>query len=280
MFAAAAALGLAIGVVIGGLGGGGGVLTVPALVYMLGQNAQNATTSSVIVVGISAAVAVLARIRGGGVDWRIGIGLGVAGIPAAYFGTLLNHHVSQPVLLLAFAALTIVAAAAMLLNDRSNRSPDNIDNDAEPEPASAGADGTRTAVESRTETRRSSTAATIVKVVLCGAAVGFLTGFLGVGGGFLVVPALVIVLRMPMTPAVGTSLLVIVLNSISSVASRLGVLHLDWHVIAPFTLAAVVGTIIGKRVADKLSGNTLTTSFAVMLLAVGIFVGVQSVIAL
>ncbi len=72
----------------------------------------------------------------------------------------------------------------------------------------------------------------------------------------------------------------IVLNSISSVASRLGTMHLDWHVIAPFTIAAVVGTLIGKRVADKLSGATLTNAFAVMLVAVGIFVGVQSLIAL
>jgi uncharacterized membrane protein YfcA len=73
MLAVAAALGLVMGVVIGGLGGGGGVLTVPALVYVLGQSAQDATTSSIVVVGITAVVGALARVRGGGVDWRNGI---------------------------------------------------------------------------------------------------------------------------------------------------------------------------------------------------------------
>ncbi|GAY10965.1 sulfite exporter TauE/SafE family protein [Pseudonocardia sp. N23] len=277
MLALAAALGLVMGVVIGGLGGGGGVLTVPALVYVLGQNAQDATTSSLIIVGITAAVGAAARIKGRGVDWRNGIALGVIGIPAAYLGTLLNHHVSQPVLLLAFAALTIVAAAAMLLNARREPDPDTDTEDTTSvSPSSPGA----TATALRKRPARSALLLTAGEVVACGAAVGFLTGFLGVGGGFLVVPALVIVLRMPMALAVGTSLLVIVLNSISSMVSRFGVTHLDWHVIAPFTIAAVLGTLLGKRVADRLSGATLTKSFAGMLVAVGIFVGIQSLIAL
>lgn len=182
-------------------------------------------------------------------------------------------------LLLAFAALTIVAAAAMLLNNASQRSPDNPD-ETESGAATSGSGRTGTAVETRPDTRRGQLIATTSKVVVCGTAVGFLTGFLGVGGGCLVVPALVIVLRMPMALAVGTSLLIIALNSISSVASRIGVRHLDWHVIAPFTIAALVGAIIGKRVADKLSGDAMTTSFAVMLVAVGPFVGIQSLIAL
>lgn len=276
MIALAAALGVVMGVVIGGLGGGGGVLTVPALVYVLGQNAQDATTSSVIIVGITAAVGAVARIRGGGVDWRRGIALGIVGIPAAYLGTLLNHHVSQPVLLLAFAALTIVAAAAMLLNARGGSSEPAAENPDPNSPTASG--GTATAVRTRPD--RAELLLTVAKVIACGAAVGFLTGFLGVGGGFLVVPALVIVLRMPMALAVGTSLLVIVLNSMSSVVSRLGVMHLDWHVIAPFTIAAVLGTLIGKRVADRLSGAALTKSFAVMLVAVGLFVGIQSLVTL
>lgn len=275
MLAAALVLGLVMGVVIGGLGGGGGVLTVPALVYVLGQNARDATTSSVIIVGITAAVGAVTRIRGGGVDWRTGIALGAVGVPAAYLGTLLNRHVDQPVLLLAFAALTIVAATAMLLDARgAHRSADPGDGPAG-SPAGAG-----TALETRRHADRSRLLTLLVKIVLCGASVGFLTGFLGVGGGFLVVPALVIVLRMPIATAIGTSLLAIAINSISSIASRLGTMNLDWHVIAPFTVAAVVGTFLGKRVADKLSGATLTTAFAVMLVAVGIFVGAQSLVAL
>jgi uncharacterized membrane protein YfcA len=276
MLALAAALGLVMGVVIGGLGGGGGVLTVPALVYVLGQGAQAATTSSVIIVGIAAAVGAVARIRGAGVDWRNGIALGVVGIPAAYWGTLLNRHVGQPVLLLAFAGLTVVAAVAMLLNARGS---DELPEAEESDRSNSGA-RTRSALVTLSRTDRSQLVLTVLKVIACGAAVGFLTGFLGVGGGFLVIPVLVIAFRMPMALAIGTSLLVIVLNSISSVVSRFGEMHLDWRVIAPFTIAAVVGTLIGKRVADKLSGAALTRSFAVMLLAVGIFVAVESLVAL
>jgi hypothetical protein len=275
----AAVLGLVVGVVIGALGGGGGVLTVPALVYLLGQSAHDATTGSVIIVGVTAAVGALARLRGRGVDWRYGIAFGVIGIPSAYLGTLLNHSVRQPVVLLAFAALTTLAAAAMLMNPRTG---DGGGSDPCDRP---GGSGGRTAsmpvaLGAAPGIRVRQFATVLAEVVLCGGAVGFLTGFLGVGGGFLVVPALVIVMRMPMTLAIGTSLLIIALNSISSLASRVGALQLDWHVIAPFTLVAVAGALIGKRVADSLSGATLTRSFAVMLLVVGIFVGFQSVSAL
>ena len=89
-------------------------------------------------------------------------------------------------------------------------------------------------------------------VVGCGAAVGFLTGFLGVGGGFLVLPVLVIALRMPVTAAIGTSLLIMVLNAAAALASRSGDLSVDWAVVVPFTLASVVGTLLGRRVADRL----------------------------
>lgn len=267
----AALLGLAVGLVIGGLGGGGGVLTVPALVYVLGQGAQDATTASVVIVGISALVGVLARLRRrSGVaelDLRRGLLLGLAGLPAAYLGTLLNQHVAPPVLLLSFALLTVVAAVAMLLDARRTRPA------APPEPSAPGGGTTAVAAPPRL-------LVTAVKVVGSGAAVGFLTGFLGVGGGFLAVPALVLVLRMPMRTAVGTSLLLIVLNSASALVSRLGALHLDWHVVLPFTVAAVVATLLGKRVADRLSGRTLTVAFSLVLIAVGLSVGVESLLAL
>jgi uncharacterized membrane protein YfcA len=262
--AATAALGLVIGAVIGGFGGGGGVLTVPALVYLLGRSAQEATAGSVVIVGVASLVGALARLRGG-IDWRTGIGFGTVGIPAALLGTALNHRVPQPVLLLAFAALTVLAATAMLLDRRGGTDA------ARPEPPGHGS-------AIGLSTRRRVT--TVAKVVVCGAAVGFLTGFLGVGGGFLVVPALVIALHLPMDLAVGTSLLVIAANSAASAVSRIGATQLDWTVIAPFALAAVVGTVLGKRVAGKLSGAVLQTAFAVMLLAVGVFVGVESVAAL
>jgi uncharacterized membrane protein YfcA len=275
---AAAGLGLLIGVVIGGLGGGGGVLTVPVLVYLLGQTAQDATTSSVIIVGITAVAGALARVRGG-VAWGTALAFGAVGIPAAYLGTRLNQHAAEPVLLLSFAGLTMVAATAMLLNGRGHdeAEPDRDDQEAAEREGPASA----TLLTTRPTVRAPRRIASGVKVVTCGLAVGFLTGFLGVGGGFLVVPALVIALRMPMTLAIGTSLMIIGLNSVSSFIPRLGVVaELDWHVIVPFTVAAIVGTIAGKRVSDRFSGTTLSRAFAVLLVVVGGFVAVESLVAL
>jgi len=147
-------------------------------------------------------------------------------------------------------------------------------------PAPVEQGGTATTILTRTDTEVRQVLGSLARVVVCGVAVGFLTGFLGVGGGFLVVPALVIALRMPMTLAVGTSLLIIAMNSASSLVSRLGVAHPDWRVVAPFAVAAVAGALIGKRVGERLSAATLTTSFAVLLLLVGLAVGVQSTLAL
>jgi uncharacterized protein len=261
MLVVAAGLGLAIGLVIGALGGGGGVLTVPLLVYALGLTAQSATTSSIVIVGVTALFGTLARRRGNVIDWRTGLAFGALGVPTAYLGTLLNHRVDQRVLLLAFAAITVVAAVAMLIDSRSG----------DPEHAPAGrSGGTATAV-------RSGLLATAAKVVVSGLVVGFMTGFLGVGGGFLVVPALVIILRMPMTSAIGTSLLIITLNAVSSLGARLGSpLHLDWRIVVPFTVLAVVGSLLGRRVAARFSGDTLTRAFAVMLILVGGLVAAQT----
>jgi uncharacterized protein len=225
-------------------------------------------------VGVTAVVGALTRIRSGGVDLRTAAGFGVVGIPAAYLGTLLSHRVAQPVLLLAFALLTLAAAGALLLNSRHGASADCGN-----APVPVGQRGAATTVATRTDTEVRHMLRSLAWVV-CGVAVGFLTGFLGVGGGFLVVPALVIALRMPMTLAVGTSLLIIAMNSASSLVSRLGVAHPDWRVVAPFTVAAVAGALIGKRVGERLSAATLTTSFAVLLLLVGLAVGVQSTLAL
>jgi uncharacterized membrane protein YfcA len=255
-----AAIGLVIGLVVGAFGGGGGVLTVPVLVYLLGQSAQAATASSVVIVGCTAVVGVLARLRAGTIAWRTGLAFGAAGIPAAYLGSVLNQHVTGQVVLLAFAGVTLVAAAAMLLGG------------GDPEPAE---DATATSAGSGALLTRPRTG-TAVRVVGCGAAVGFLTGFLGVGGGFLVVPALVLVLRLPMVAAIGTSLVILSVNAVAALASRAGLAQLDWPVVLPFALAAVLGTLAGKSVSDRLSSAMLTRAFGVLLGLVGAFVAVES----
>jgi len=118
------------------------------------------------------------------------------------------------------------------------------------------------------------------RVLAAGVAVGFLTGFFGVGGGFVIVPALVLALGLPMQTAIGTSLLVIAINSAASLAARAGNAHFDWELIVPFTLAAMVATTIGKRVADRVPNRTLSRAFAVLLLAVAGYTGIHSAIQL
>lgn len=242
------------------------VLTVPILVYLLDETPQQATTSSLVIVGITALIGAGSRWPSGGVRWRTGLVFGLLGIPAAYLGTAVNQRLDPALLLLTFAALVLVVAVALLAGTR--RTPD-------PAPATPTATGSGVATKVRPS--GVSTALTVVPSALV---IGFLTGLLGVGGGFLVVPALVIVLRMPMAWAVGTSLLVIAINSGASLVARAGVAEFDWSVVVPFTLAAVLATTFGKRVADRFSGDTLTRAFATLLIAVAGLVSVQSLLSL
>ncbi len=286
-----ALLGLVIGVVIGGLGGGGGVLAIPVLVYVIGQTAQDATTGSLVVVGVTAVVGALARVRAGLVRWRTGIAFGVLGIPAAALGSLLNQRVPAPVLLLSFAALTVIAALAMIID--SGRRGAGAESADPAGPTGRNSADERAGARTRTSSARrgagvrttsvaraAPAVGTVVKIVLGGVAVGFLTGFLGVGGGFLIIPVLVIALRMPMTYAVGTSLLIIAINSAAALATRAGVAQFDWPVLVPFTVAAVGASFAGKLVADRCSGRTLSRAFAVLLLVVGVGVAIESLVAL
>ncbi|WP_299960168.1 sulfite exporter TauE/SafE family protein [uncultured Modestobacter sp.] len=286
--AAAAGLGLLIGLSLGALGGGGSVLTVPALVYVIGQDAQAATASSLFIVGIAAAAGALGHPRSGHVRWGIGLAFGVVGIAASLAGTAGNRLVDPNVLLLSFAVVVLIAAAGMLAQIR--RSTD--DSAAERRLVHSGGTAAGTSPAPRREppratsdsgvggTDRRLTAARAGKVVAAGLLVGFMTGFFGVGGGFVVVPALVLALRMPMQQAVATSLLVIALNSTSSLLARAGSAHFDWSVIVPFTLAAVAGSLAGKKVADRFSGMALTRAFAVLLIAVAVYTATSSIIGL
>jgi uncharacterized membrane protein YfcA len=257
MLVAAVALGAAVGLVLGALGGGGSVLTVPALVFVLGLTAQEATTGSLVIVGITAAAAAIGHARAGHVQWKHGLLLAAAGVPAALLGTAANRLADQNVLLLAFAALMLVAAIGMLITSPGS------DGDASDE-RDDGPWGGR--LWSR--------------VLGAGLLIGALTGFFGVGGGFVIVPVLVVALHFPIATAVGTSLVVIALNSGVSLAARLGSVSIAWDVIAPFTAAAVVGSFAGKRVADRLPAAALTRAFAVLLVLVAGYVAVRAVLGL
>lgn len=245
-------LGLVVGLVLGGLGGGGAILTVPVLVFVIGQSPGMATASSLVIVGLAAVVGVLGAARNGGVSWRTGLGLGAAGLPAAWLGSRLNPLVDGNLLLVGFAVIMLAAAVGMFRSQRDH------------------------APSARQRSRLASVAA----VLGSGLAVGFVTGFFGVGGGFVVVPALVVVLGLPMDLAVGTSLVVVALNAGVALLARIGTTHLDWAVVVPFALAAMAATLLGRRVADRLPSVRLRQAFGVLLVLVAAYTLVQSVPAL
>lgn len=257
----AVGLGALIGLALGALGGGGAVLAVPALVYLLGQTPQGATSASLVIVGATSAISALHHTRSGHVRWRIGLTFAAAGIPASFAGTALNAAVDGPVILIAFSAVMAVSAASMLWRTRSTRRTVPVDGAGAEKPPSS----------RRTRTVRA------LKVVGAGLTVGLLTGFLGVGGGFVIVPALVATLGFTMPAAVGTSLVIISLNSGVSLLARVGSNHFDWTVIAPFTLAAILGSFAGKTLAARLPARALMRVFAALLLAVAAYVVIETI---
>ncbi|RZF03709.1 MULTISPECIES: sulfite exporter TauE/SafE family protein [Streptomyces] len=228
--------GAVVGLALGGMGGGGSVLAVPALVYLLGFSPVEATTAGLVIVAITTATSLYAHGRDGNVRWRAGLLFAAAGLLPAVLGGLLAARLPDALLTAAFAVLAAAAAAGMLRTRDEARATG----------------GTNTA-----------------RAIGAGAGLGAVTGLLGVGGGFLGVPALVRVVGLPMRAAVGTSLLVITLTSTASLAARGGTLSaLDWTVVGPFTAAAVLGAWDGRRLATRVSGRTLQRVFGTALLAV------------
>jgi hypothetical protein len=274
------ALGLVIGLSLGALGGGGSILTVPALVYVVGQGARAATTSSLFIVGISALIGSLGHARSGRVRWGVGVVFGLTGIAASFAGTAVNRLVDPNVLLLAFAGLVLVAAAGMFAKSRASAPAKDRSlvaagsSTAGPVPAEPA-----TGADTRLPPRRLDLGRA-GKVLAAGLAVGFMTGFFGVGGGFVIVPALTLALGLGMPEAVATSLVVIAINSGAALLARAGTAHFDWAVIVPFTIAAVAGSLAGKTVADRLSAKALTRAFAVLLVAVAIYTATSSLVGL
>ncbi|MFF3286366.1 sulfite exporter TauE/SafE family protein [Streptomyces sp. NPDC003023] len=232
--------GAVVGLALGSLGGGGSVLAVPALIYLLGFTPAAATTAGLIIVVATSATALYAHTRDGNVAWRTGALFAAAGVVPAFLAGAAAGRLPAAALTAAFAVIAALAALRMLRP--SGCEP--------PDRARPG------------------------KAAATGAGLGTVTGFLGVGGGFLAVPALVGVLGLRMRQAVGTSLLVITVNSLTALAARTGTgtgAGLHWEVIAPFTGAAVLGAWDGKRLATKISGTALQKVFAGVLLAVAAF---------
>lgn len=299
-------VGLFIGLTLGALGGGGSILTVPALVYVLGQNAHGATTASLLIVGVTALAGMAAHLRAGRVDVRLGLVFGLLGVGGSYVGSRLSERVDQHVLLTAFSVLIVVAAVSML---RRTEKPAAVAVTAAA--GSAPAPSVTRAQVSASETSRREVpllvpagrgvalaepdweetaggavvlgepdrgkSTSLVRMVVAATVVGLLTGFFGVGGGFVVVPALVLAVGIDMPLAVGTSLLVIAVNSASALLSRLGAhAHIDLPLVVAFTAAAVAGSLAGSHVVSRTTTKPLVRGFAVLLILLAVYTAVRS----
>jgi uncharacterized membrane protein YfcA len=282
-----AAIGLAVGVVVGALGGGGGILTVPILVYLLGTAPYGAATASMVIVGATSAVALASHARAGNVRWGPGLTFGLLGAVWAFLGSRLSAGADPAVLMTAFSMLLTLVAVLMLRKAlaRSGEAatpagPAALD--AEPGARSDDADlapGPDVARHAELLDPRRRTRLRRAGVVVAAASlVGLLTGFFGVGGGFAVVPALVLALGLPMRHAVGTSLLVIVVNSLTGLAGRTESLPtVDWATVAAFAAASMAGGLAGSRLSARTPPHRLTTAFAVLLAVVAVATATQAV---
>lgn len=238
-------LSVLVGVSLGLLGGGGSILTVPILAYVAGMDAKEAIAASLFVVGVTSAVSVVAHARNGRVRWRTGLIFGAAGMAGAFAGGLLGGYIPGTVLMIAFALMMLATAAAMIRGRRGQPAAPTVRE------------------------------LPVGKVIVEGLVVGLVTGIVGAGGGFLVVPALVLLSGLPMSVAVGTSLLVIAMKSFAGLAGYLTTVQLDWPLVLSVTAVAVAGSFVGARLAGIIPEQTLRKGFGVFVLAMAVLVLVQ-----
>jgi uncharacterized protein len=231
-------LGFGIGLSLGLLGGGGSILTVPALVYLVGQSPQAAVTTSLAIVGANSAMGASLHHAHGALNWRIAIIFGGAGMIVAYFAASLSKLFSPAALLVAFAVLMLVVGALMIF---------------------------------RRESTQVAAAHSLPIILASGAGVGLLTGVLGVGGGFLIVPALVMLVGLPMNQSVGTSLVIITANSAAGLLGHLSGGMFDLALTITFVAAGLAGTFVGTRLSHRLPSNRLRQAFALFVIVLACF---------
>jgi uncharacterized membrane protein YfcA len=231
-------LGFGIGLSLGLMGGGGSLLTVPALVYLVGQTPQAAVTTSLAIVGANSLIGASFHRAQGTLNWKVALSFGSAGMLVAYLAAGLSKMLPEAVLLVAFAIVMLLVGGLMLTRGDSG--------------------------SAETSKPRS-----LPVVIAGGAGVGLMTGVLGVGGGFLIVPALVMLVGLPMQMAVGTSLIIIAMNSLAGFLGHAGDGSFNLTLTAIFTTAGLIGTFAGARLNKHLPAGKLQKVFAwfVILLA-------------
>lgn len=254
-----------VGISLGLIGGGGSILTVPILVYVMRVNPVLATSYSLFIVGSTSMVGAVTNYRKGFVSIKTALFFGLASITTVFItrklimpeipAVLINipplHIITQSMaIMVLFAILMLMASIAMI---REKKVPANAKEDAIPNDTG------------------------ISKLLLYGVLIGLATGFLGAGGGFLLIPALVLVLKMPMKKAVGTSLLIIALNSLIGFTGDIGHFKIDWNFLTIITLIAVAGIFIGGFLAKKIEGDKLKKAFGWFVLIMGIYILVKEI---
>ena len=233
-------LGFCVGGSLGLLGGGGSILTVPALVYILGLTPQVAVTTSLVIVGVNSIIGTFFH-RKKGLNLRVALIFGGTGMVTSYFSAGLSKQLSPNVLMILFALLMLLVGIVLLRRkDVQSNVPQGDD-------------------------------LNLWKVLAGGAVVGLLTGLLGVGGGFLIVPALVILVGMPVHHAVGTSLVVIAMNSFAGFLGHLDGIVLDIPLILTFIVAGVFGSFAGTKLGKRLNAAILRRTFSVFIIGLALF---------
>lgn len=245
---------LFIGVSLGLIGGGGSILTVPVLVYLFGISPVAATSYSLFVVGSTSLIGSVSSYRKGWVDMKTVLLFGFSSIftvfairklimpliPVSFHVLDLEISVSFITMLL-FALLMLIASVSMI----------------------KGASGKENKIAGDRN---------IFLLSAYGVGIGLITGFLGAGGGFLLIPALIILLRMPMKKAVGTSLLIIALNSLIGFVADAGQYDINWMLLGSVSLIAIVGVIAGGRLSRNIGGNSLKKGFGWFVMTMGVFI--------
>lgn len=249
MTAIGAALAFSVGFVLGLLGGGGSVLTVPILIYALGVPVKPAIATSLCVVGLVALIGFITHARQGTVAKRVAFIFGPFAVAAAYAGARAAVYVPGEVQLIIFALISL-AGSVLMFRGTFGRSQGQEAVEYDPR------------IDART----------FLLLGAEGVGVGFLTGLIGIGGGFLIVPALVFVAKLPMRLAVGTSLLVITMNAMSGFAGYAGTVPIDWTLVGWFTAVAAIGSVTGTLLSGRVPQRRLKQVFGVLLIGVSVYV--------
>ena len=241
-------LGLVIGMTLAIMGAGGSILAVPALIFAADLPVREASGTALLIVVGAALIGGIARWRAGIARVDIAVTFGLTGVAGAFLGAWLNQRASEDLIIILLAIVMLVAALRM---------------------AQGRVDG------SATEERQRIAGARLGLVLVLGTGLGVMTGFFGVGGGFLIVPVLVLVLRLPMSWAVGTSLLVISFNATAGLAGHLTFGEVDFGAGMPALIGAALGAVTGSRVGQRIKESWLRSAFTLLLGVVAIVLLIQ-----